>query len=105
MYIYIVITSAGIDAGPFNLYSDTDGYISAFSSNVSKATLEAGYSVEVPDGTTIVRIVSTGVCNGVYYDFSVGDVPIPTTTTTSSTTTNPFLNAWYYGKYKYMSIM
>ena len=99
MYIYIVFTSVGDDAGPFNLYSDVDGYISAFSSNVSKATLEAGYSVEVVDGTTIVRIVSTGVCNGTYYDFFVGGGPVPTTTTTSSTTANPFENYWYYGKY------
>ena len=97
MYIYIVLTSVGDDAGPFNLYSDVDGYVSAFSSNVSKATLEAGYSVEVADGTTIIRIVSTGVCNGTYYDFSVTGGPPPSTTT--PTTLNRYENYWYYGKY------
>ena len=84
MTIYILLTTPGTDAGPFNLYSDVDGYISAFATNVSKATLLAGYVATVPNGTTIVRLVSIGDCTN-YIDFEVGGSPIPTTTTTSTT--------------------
>ena len=98
MIIYILLTTPATDAGPFNLYSNTDGFVAPFSINVSKATLLGGYSVTVPNGTTIVRLVSVGECTN-YIDVAVGGGPIPTTTTTSSTTINPFLNAWYYGRY------
>lgn len=98
MTIYILLTTPATDAGPFNLYSDVDGFVAPFSINVDKATLLGGYSATVPNGTTIVRIVSIGDCTN-YIDFEVGGGPVPTTTTTSSTTVNPFLNTWYYGKY------
>lgn len=98
MIVHILLTTPGTDAGPFNLYSDTDGFVSAFATNVSKATLLAGYMANnVPDGTTIVRLVSVGECTN-YIDIAVGGGPIPTTSTTTSTTTiNPF--TWYYGRY------
>lgn len=98
MNIYILLTTPGTDAGPFNLYSDIGGFVSAFATNVSKDTLLAGYVANnVPDGTTIVRLVSVGECTN-YIDIAVGGGPIPTTSTTTSTTTiNPF--TWYYGRY------
>jgi len=80
MFIYITLTSAGADSGPFNLYSNVDGYVSAFATNVPKATLLAGYSVIAPAGTTTVRIISTGVCTNFI------DVTVSTTTTTTTTT-------------------
>ena len=79
MFVFITLTSAGADAGPFNLYSDADGYLSAFATNVPKATLLAGYAATVPAGTTIVRIMSVGVCTNYI------DVAISTTTTTTTT--------------------
>jgi len=79
MFVFITLTSAGADAGPFNLYSDADGYVSAFATNVPKATLLAGYAATVPAGTTIVRIMSVGVCTNYI------DVAISTTTTTTTT--------------------
>jgi len=64
MTVLITLTVAGIDSGPFNLYSDTDGYISAFETGVSRAALLAGYSSAlVPNFTTIVRVQSTGDCS------------------------------------------
>jgi len=82
--VSITLTIAGADTGPtFNLYSNTDGYTTAFATGVSKASLVAGYiSTVVPDGTTIIRVSSPGVCQ-TYVDLSV----ITTTTTTSSTST------------------
>ena len=67
MYIYITITKAGADTGPFNLYSDVDGYISAFETNVSKIDLEAGYATDLaPDNTTIVKIQNM---NNICYNY------------------------------------
>jgi hypothetical protein len=79
MFVYITLTSAGADSGPFNLYSNVDGYVSAFATGVSKAALLAGYSVIAPAGTTIVRIMSTGVCTNFI------NVTVSTTTTTTTT--------------------
>lgn len=79
MTIYITITSAGADTGPFNLYSNVDGYVSAFATNVAKATLLAGYAAAVPAGTTTVRIMSNGDCTNFI------DVTVSTTTTTTTT--------------------
>lgn len=81
MTIYITITSAGADTGPFNLYSNVDGYVSAFATNVAKATLIAGYAATVPAGTTTVRIMSAGECTN-YIDVVIG-------ATTTTTTTEP----------------
>jgi hypothetical protein len=80
----ITLTTAGTDTGPFNLYSNADGYISAFEVNVSKADLEAGYfSILIPEGTTSVRIMSMSKACRNYIDV-VGTVP-PTTTTSTTT--------------------
>lgn len=129
MNIYILLLSVGADAGPFDLYSDTDGYVSAFETNISKASLLAGFaSANCPDGTVYVRIKSVGDCTN-YIDVHIEGVPIPSTTTTTSsststttststsststttttsttpptttstTTQNPFLSYWYFGKY------
>ena len=90
MTVLITLTTAGTDSGPFNLYSNLDGYASAFEVGVSKSALLAGYSSAlVPDYTTTVRVLSTGVCMN-YIDIVIGT----TTTTTSifpttTTTTTP----------------
>lgn len=82
MVVTITLTTAGADTGPFNLYSDVDGYISAFEAGVAKASLLAGYtSYVVPNGTTIVRVMSSGTCTN-YIDITV--FPCPTTTTTTT---------------------
>jgi hypothetical protein len=63
MTVLTTLTAAGTDTGPFNLYSDTDSYATAFATNIDRTTLLAGYtSTVVPDGTTIVRATSTGNC-------------------------------------------
>ena len=63
MTVLITLTVAGADSGPFDLYSNTDGFVSAFETGVSKAALLAGYSSAlVPDFTTTVRVLSTGDC-------------------------------------------
>lgn len=84
MTVTITLTLAGSDTGPFNLYSDVDGYTSAFETGVAKAALLAGYtSALVPNGTTIIRVMSSNPLCTNYIDIPV----VPCTTTTTSTTT------------------
>jgi len=82
--VSITLTIAGADTGPtFNLYSNVDGYTTAFATGVSKAALQAGYiSTVVPDGTTTIRVSSPGTCN------TSVDLNVITTTTTTSTSTS-----------------
>lgn len=84
MTVLITLTTAGADSGPFDLYSDLDGYVSAFESGVDKASLLAGYSSAlVPDYTTTIRVKSNGVC------VNYVDILVESTTTTTSTTIEP----------------
>jgi len=82
MTVLIQLTIAGADTGPFDLYSNIDGYVSAFATGISKASLVAGYtSSSVPDNTAIIRVLSTEICTNYV------DLPVLTTTTTSTSTT------------------
>lgn len=83
MIVTITLTTAGADTGPFNLYSDVDGYVSAFETGVSKAALLAGYtSALVPNGTTIVRVMSASDLCTNFIDITVDGECTTTTTTT-----------------------
>ena len=84
MIVTITLTTAGADTGPFNLYSDVDGYISAFETGVSKASLLAGYTSSlVPNGTTTVRVMSASALCTNYIDIIIsGECGTTTTTTT-----------------------
>lgn len=80
--VLITLTTAGADTGPFDLYSNTDGYVTAFETGVAKAALVGGYvSVLVPDSTTTIRVQSTAACTNYV------DIPVTEITTTTSTTT------------------
>ena len=81
MTALITLTTAGTDSGPFNLYSNLDGYVTAFESGISQASLLAGYASSlVPDYTTMIRILSTGACTN-YIDIVLDEVTTTTTTT------------------------
>lgn len=76
----ITLTLAGSDTGPFNLYSNLDGFIVPFESSIAKGDLEAGYtSTLVPDAASVIRIQSNNPLCDNYIDLSV-----PTTTTTTT---------------------
>jgi hypothetical protein len=80
MTLVITLTTAGADTGPFNLFSDFDGYVNAFAINIPKDSLLIGYvSNNVPEGTTIVRVKSIN-----HNCFVQVDVNVPTTTTTTT---------------------
>jgi hypothetical protein len=88
MTVVITLTTAGTNTGPFNLYSNVDGFISAFATGISKSALLAGYtSTAVPNNTTVVRALSTGTdCNGSYVDMPISGLPSYYTYLISGTT-------------------
>ena len=84
MTILITLTTVGTDCSTFDIYSNVDGFISAFETDVPKASLSVGFSsANAPDGTTIVRVKSKGICTN-YIDINLSNI----TTTTTTTTTN-----------------
>lgn len=86
MTVFITLTSAGLDSGPFDLYSDYDGFLSAFESGISRASLVAGYASSlVPDTTSIIRVKSNGDFCKNQVDIVVATLPTTSTTTTSTT--------------------
>jgi hypothetical protein len=89
--IRIVLTSLGVNAGPsFNLYSDNDGYVTAFDS-ATQTQLLAGYtSTLVPNNTLRIKVVSTGTCGTTIY-IPITGVPSPTPSVTPSITKTPSL--------------
>ena len=81
MTVLVTLTLAGADTGPFNLYSDADGFSIALASGISKAALEAGYSLTgVPDNATIIRTQSEGTCVNFIDMFISGTITTTTTT-------------------------
>lgn len=85
MTVLIVLTTAGTNTGPFNLFSNLDGFTTAFESGVAKSSLLAGYtSTLVPDGTTTIRVQSVSACTN-FIDIVI-NAPTTTTTTTLSGT-------------------
>lgn len=86
MVIVVTLTTAGADTGPFNLFSNADGYSVPFETGVSKAALLAGYTTLLaPPATTIVRVKSSGTCTN---QIDIPIVPCPTTTTTTAFVVN-----------------
>lgn len=85
--VLITLTLAGSDTGPFDLFSDADGYAAPFASGISKAALMAGYlAVSVPDTATTIKVVSKGTCTNAIFLPIIGTSA--TTTSTSSTSTS-----------------
>ena len=83
MTILITLTTIGTDCSLFDIYSNLDGFISAFETDIPKASLSAGFSsANVPDGTTIIRVKAKGVCTN-YIDINLSNITTTTTTTTN----------------------
>lgn len=92
MIVFLQLTTAGVDSGPFDLYSNLDAYSEPFEENVSRDSLIAGYSTTVPDNAVTVRITSKENCISSVY-ITLRDVECDLAgyteeiTTTSTTTT------------------
>jgi len=74
--IIIQASYVGDDAGPFNLFSQVNGFTQAFETGITKVQLELGFvSYHVPAGTTVVRVMSTSEDCTNYKDIDVDDAP------------------------------
>lgn len=63
MNVLLTIT-AGVDAGPFNIYTNADSFVTPIEYGISKTDLLSGYvCTVVPNNATIIRVKSTGGCN------------------------------------------
>jgi len=81
MTVLLTLTSAGTDSGPFDLYTDLDGFAVPFEVGITRNALLAGHlTILVPNNTLIVRAKSEGICIN-YLDIVLS---YPTTTTTTS---------------------
>jgi hypothetical protein len=89
MNVLITLTTAGVDTGPFDLFSNSNNYTVPFASTIARGVLENGYlSSVVPNDATIIRVQSLDVCTN-YIDLTINT----TTTTTSTSTAVP--QQWY----------
>ena len=87
MTILITLTTVGIDCSTFDIYSNVDGFLSAFETDIAKGSLLTGFSsAKVPDGTTVIRVKAKGVCTN-YIDITLPAITTTTTTSSTSTTT------------------
>lgn len=80
--IFIQLTTAGPNTGPFDIYSiDSGGIVTGpFETNIPRASLVSGFvSVNVPNNCVRIRLVSKSVaCPNVL------ELPLPATTTTTA---------------------
>lgn len=77
--------TAGTNTGPFDLYQNSNGYVTPFATGVPRLDLVSGYNSIVDDATTVVRVKSTGICD-TQVDIGISGIPGTTTTTSTSTT-------------------
>lgn len=76
------------NVGPFDLYSNVDGYTVPFETGISAISFTgSGYITTPPDGTTFIRVQSTGSCD-TFISLKNPCEPTTTTTTSSSTSTS-----------------
>ena len=62
MTVEITLTTAGTDTSLFDIYSDSDSFLTPISSNIPVAFLLQGTEIIVPDNATEVRVQALGNC-------------------------------------------
>jgi hypothetical protein len=83
-----LVIPAGSSVGPFDLYSDVDGYAVPFETGILASEFVApGYITTPPVGTDYVRVQSGGSCK-TFIELKNICQPTTTTTTSSSTSTS-----------------
>ena len=76
MTVFLQLTIAGSDVGPFDIYTDSDNYATAVQSNVTRQTLVTGFNCTViPNDATIVQVRSTGECKNYDNALIIGITP------------------------------
>jgi len=83
----ITLTTLGDQAGPFDLYSNIDGYVTPFVIGEPASSFSGSgfYTGLVPDGTIVIKVQSQGFCSNSVY-LSITGLPTPSPTPTSTVT-------------------
>ena len=84
--VTVIIASIGASAGPFNI---SDNKLGVIAMNVSRASLLAGYLVNVDTTATVVTVQSIGSCTTSININLTTPTPTPTPTITSTPTVTP----------------
>jgi len=90
--LFLLTLDSGTTPGPFNIYYDQISAGNLIASNITRATLLAGYQVSVPDTTVYIYLENLATGCGNDYRVDVSD-PTPTPTPTSTPTQTPTLTA------------
>ena len=84
----LITLNAGLNTSNFSLYSNLDGYQTAFEINVSREDLVNGYvSTLVPSGATIIRVKSNSDNCTNFRDITISGTPTTVAPTTATPTT------------------
>jgi hypothetical protein len=88
--VLITLTDLGSLVGPFDLYSNLDGYTTPFETNIPVSAFTYGgyYTTSLPYGTTIIKVKSDGECIN-FINLDIIGLPTFTPTTTSTPTVTP----------------
>lgn len=62
MLVFVKLTSADPDTGPFMIYSNLNNYQAPAYGPYTKSAMLAGVYVNVPNSTTSVKVRSNGKC-------------------------------------------
>ena len=73
--VVITLTSAGIDTGPFNLYSNITSYSVPFATNILRTNLLSGITITVPPNTSTIKLTSTNSTCNVFINLNVQNLP------------------------------
>jgi hypothetical protein len=92
--VLITLTDLGGLVGPFDLYSNLDGYTTPFETNIPVSAFLYGgyYTTSLPYGTTIIKVKSDGDCIN-FINLPIIDLPTFTPTATSTPSPTPSITA------------
>lgn len=88
--VYVKLSTAGLDAGPFNITNDAGQTIAT---GVTKIALSNGIYYTMSDNASLVTITSTGSCTNSIVVPIAYIQPVPTPTPSSSITPTPTATA------------
>lgn len=87
--VLLRLTTAGVDTGPFDIYTNVDDYVVPIQEDISRQDLVSGYlCTNVPYNAIIVRVMSKNNCTN-YADAEITGIPTPTPTPTITPTITP----------------
>ena len=88
--VNITVNNIGTDTGPFDLYDNNQKLIAT---NITKADLASGLTIDIKDTVTEISIYSKGICNNSLNvpvtTFPLSPTPSPTPTVSATNTPTP----------------